>query len=193
MRLFKIESNRNHPLPGSRMQRHQQRHRQRHFFQSPQQFLQDRHIPRIFIPVHRAEHKTFRQRQRQNALFPMAGTRTTGIRPVPVIKRCIQHHIARPEHFSAPCPDILPFQIPHSLLGRTKKQGGKMVGQHPVVLLRHGRVERTQACLHMHQGNTVLIGRQSPGQSRIRVAIDQHPVRLFLPKHGIYPYEHIPQ
>lgn len=67
-----------------------------------------------------------------------------------------------------------------------------MISHHAVVLLRHSPVEAAQTRLQVRNRNMHLHRTQRRRDRRIRVAVDQHPVRTMLIKHRIQRGKHCP-
>jgi hypothetical protein len=65
-----------------------------------------------------------------------------------------------------------------------------VVGDHAVLLLRHGLVERAEAGLHVGQRNTALGRHQRTGQRGGGVAVHQHGVGLLVAHHVLEPLHH---
>ena len=78
-------------------------------------------------------------------------------------------------------------QVVHRYLGGGQQQVGGVVGEHAVVLLGHGPVERAQPGLQVRDRQVQLHRGQGAGQGGVGVAVDQHPVGSVLEQDLVHP------
>ena len=81
-------------------------------------------------------------------------------------------------------------EVIHGDPGGGEEQIRSVVGEDPVVLLRHAPVEAAQARLEVGEGQVHLHRGDGGGQGRVRVAVDEDPVRSLFAEHGIEGGEH---
>jgi hypothetical protein len=86
----------------------------------------------------------------------------------------IRHDIA---HEQAAAAQSFIGQVSHCHLRGSQQEIRGMVGQHPIVLLRHPAVEGPKSCLKMGQRQMQLHSSQRCRQRRVRIPVNQHPVR----------------
>ncbi len=84
------------------------------------------------------------------------------------------------------------LQVVHRRLRGAQQQAGDAIGEHTVDLFRHGRVLRAQVGLNMRHRDVQLGRRQRAGERGVGVAVDQHPVGLFLLDEPLDVFEHAP-
>ena len=89
-----------------------------------------------------------------------------------------------------PSVDGLGGEIARGELGGAEEQLGQPVDDDPVELLRHRAVEGAQPRLDVGDGNADLCGGQRSGEGRVRVAVDEHPVRLLGEHRRLDPWQH---
>ncbi len=87
--------------------------------------------------------------------------------------------------------DALARQLFGRAGGGAEEQVGAVVGEHAVVLLRHGAVEAAQAGLHVRHAQPQLGCGQCAGQRGVRVAVHQHPIRLLGQQHLLQADQHV--
>ncbi len=86
------------------------------------------------------------------------------------------HHDVADKH--RPVGQALGGEVAHGLLGRCEQKIRGVVGEDPVVLLGHAPVEGSEPRLEMGDGQVQLDRRERPGDGRVGVAVDDHPVRV---------------
>ena len=65
-----------------------------------------------------------------------------------------------------------------------------MIGENSVDLLRHSRIEASQASLHMGHWNMQLGCRQRPGEGGVGISVDKHPIRPLGQENLFDPCQH---
>ena len=75
-------------------------------------------------------------------------------------------------------------------VGGGKQQLGYMVGEDPVDLLRHAPIEGAQAGFDMRDRNVQLRRRQSPCQSGVGIAVDQHQLGTHFEQRALDRFQH---
>ena len=73
---------------------------------------------------------------------------------------------------------------------RAEEKRREPVDDDAVELLGHRPVERAQARLDVGDRHAELRGRERAGERRVRVAVDEHPVRLLLEHGALDPGQH---
>lgn len=99
----------------------------------------------------------------------------------------VEHHVADDVHAVR---DRLRLEIANGGLGRAEEERREAVGDDPVQLLRHLPVERTQPRFHVRDGDSQLRRRERAGERRVRIAVDEHAVRLLVEHGALDPREH---
>jgi len=107
-----------------------------------------------------------------------------------VVERGVVHHVADADDPAA--IDALASQVSNGCPCRGKQQVGCMVGDDAVNLLGRIAVERAQAGLDVCEGSLQLRGGKRPGERRIGVSVDEHPVRPFLRQCAFECGQHAP-
>ena len=92
-------------------------------------------------------------------------------------QRRVGHHVADD---LGPAGNALDGELLARALVRREEQLGQSVGLDPVALLRHREVAAAQPGLDVCQRHACVHGRKRPGQGRVGVAVDEHPVGPFL-------------
>ena len=110
--------------------------------------------------------------QRQRCVRLVAGDRRALDRDRQEEPRRVGHDVADD---LAPAGNALRGELFRRPLVRTEEERRDPVDLDPVALLGHGEVERTQAGLDMRDGYRAC--RFGAGEGRVRVAVDEHPVR----------------
>ena len=65
-----------------------------------------------------------------------------------------------------------------------------MVGQNPVQLFGHRTVVRAQSGFDVGDRNVELGGRERPCEGRVRVTVDQDPIRSVVLQDPLDPFQH---
>ena len=81
-------------------------------------------------------------------------------------------------------------EIARGELGRAEEELGQPVDDDPVELLRHRAVERAQPRLDVGDRHADLCGGERSGEGRVRVAVDENPVRLLGEHRRLDPGQH---
>ena len=99
----------------------------------------------------------------------------------------VVHHVA--DHVDA-VGDALAGEVLSRPLRGAEEHAGDVIDQHAVDFFRHPAVAAAHAGLHVGDGNPQLDRRQRPGERGIRVAVDEHGVRLPRAEFPLDPHEH---
>lgn len=98
----------------------------------------------------------------------------------PVILQCIDHHVPDKVH---PSRDPLVREVPHGGACRAEEEVGDVIGRNPVDLFGHTPIEAPEARLHVGDRGVEFGSREGTGQGGVRVAEDNHHVRLLFEQH----------
>ena len=104
----------------------------------------------VLRPVQRGDHIW---RRRVDARWQLRCREFSALDGVTDPETDVDHDVAD-EH--RPIGEPLVGKVPHGLLGRRQEQVGRVVGEHPVVLLRHPAVERPQTGLEVSDRECIL-------------------------------------
>ncbi len=163
----------------------QQRHRQRQRGERVEDGGQALRVVGVLRPVDRG------QQVRRGPVH--AGDRqarpgqSRGPRGLPGPQARVHHHV--PHHDGARAQALV-LEVFHRLRGRGQQQVRRVVGQHPVVLLRHPAVERAQPGFEVRHRQVQLHRAQGAGDGGVGVAVDEHPVRPVPLEHRLEAREH---
>ena len=68
-----------------------------------------------------------------------------------------------------------------------------MIGNNAIDFLWHIAIAAAQSCLDVNHRNVQLGGCQRTCQCRVRVAVDEQPIRFFVQQHFLHSLQHRPR
>ncbi|CAM5640139.1 hypothetical protein SMICM304S_08124 [Streptomyces microflavus] len=162
----------------------EQRHRHRQRGQRGEDGGEPLRVVGVVRPVQRGEQE---RSGRIDALGQCRCGVLPGLHRVADAQADVDHHVTRQP---GPVGQALVGEVAHGLLGGGQQQIGAVVGEDPVVLLRHPAVEGPQAGFEMGHRQVHLHRGQRAGDGGVGVPVDQDPVRPLVLQHLVHRGEH---